>query len=173
MRIECRRRKLATRLLEAAWPPVDRVLVIALVAVQLLIMAWGVAPEVWRELGGRVPPPVAGAAPAAVQVVSGASWVLLLALGACLIVSLWRTWETVEALAALVLGACAAALFAGAFAANVATASALRWTLTGVLLLAGAVCWLRSPIGKRLARLAAGLICRTRATRWRRPSCCC
>jgi hypothetical protein len=143
LRIAARSSAVARRLVEGDEPPLHRVLLAGLVVTTLGLAAWGAFPGVIAELA-----PGAGLGPHAEACGPGA-WGLLAAVTAVVLVALWE-WP-VGAVASLAVAAVTAAVLAAAgFAAEHATASALRWGLAVVFLAGSAALWLRT----RLARLA-------------------
>ncbi len=153
---------LARDLLNPRWPAVDRLLFYALVVGSVLLAAWGVAPEVARELTPTVlvPPagpglmPAAAAASLRAAAFGPGAWWLAGVLGVVLLAGLWDRWRTAEVLAAAALVIGAACLLAGRYDAQLAVASALRWNLAIALLLVSAVVWFRASLTAAPARRA-------------------
>jgi hypothetical protein len=159
-RIVLRRNGTALVLLLADWPGVDRFVLGALLLGQMGLADWGVARGVLVELtpADQAAPLDAWPAPAVVADAYGpGAWQLLGVLALVLGVSLWqpppgrRQGEAVLGLA--VLAMTVPVLWAWPFAAEAATASALRWGLTAAFLACSLLLWLRGP----LAALAGGM----------------
>jgi hypothetical protein len=128
--------------------PPHRVLLGGLVVLALGLAVWGVFPGVMAELasaGSIVPPSVP-------QAMGAGAWLLLVAVTAALLAELWD-WPggAIPGLTTMVL--IVPTLAAGLFADTHATASALRWGLAAVLLIASAALWLRTHIARFAPRV--------------------
>jgi hypothetical protein len=143
-------------LFSAVRPGFDRVQLYVLVAVQALLIAVGVLPGILSEMapaGGVVPNPVHF-----VEYLLGyRAWLWLAALAVVFIVWLWESRtalnQTGMLTGLLVLAILASGLYAGTFAAEQATASALRWDLAVCFLVVSVLLILRT----QLAALATTL----------------
>jgi hypothetical protein len=146
----------AHRLIEPAWPAVDRVVLSQVVIGQLVLAVWAVLPDVILELApaGTVIDPAIWPAKYPHGHGSGA-WLLLGMLVVTLVASLWDRQRREAVFGLVLLTATAPVLMAGRFDAQLAAASALRWGLALCLILASVPIWLRDP----LARLAVKLGC--------------
>ncbi len=143
-------------------PSVDRVLRHTLVAVQFLVAALWLAPELAREMGLPVGPTADG-----VQDVSArGAWLVATLLAAGLLVELWHRWGRAELLGAIALAGTVPWLLAARAVDHVAVASALRWAAAGLFLGASALVWWRDG----LSRMANAASVRWHGTGGARPA---
>ncbi len=157
VRLGLRSRETARHLLSPSWPAVDQVLLAVVVIGQLLLAAWGVAPEALAELtplGDAAP----GGWPAAhVHAFGPGAWALLAAVTVALVVALGE-WKEEAAMGLVLAAVTVPILAAGHFAAELASATALRWGLSACFLVASAPLWGRvAPAREALRRLLVAL----------------
>jgi hypothetical protein len=145
LRVAGRTSAVARRLTEGDEPPLHRVLLAGLIVLALGLALWGAVPGAVAELSPAAP----GVSESHAHAYGPGGWLLLAAVTCALLATLWE-WPAgaVPGLAAAAVAM--AVLAAGPFAADHATASALRWGLAAVFLALSAALWLR----QRLAQLA-------------------
>ncbi len=133
---------------QAPWPSLDRMVLGGLIVAQLALALWGISPGANGELipAGSVSS-IAWPATAAHAYGTGA-WLLLGVLGIVLLAALREQGRASIILGLLVLAFTAPVLAAGPFAAEQATASALRWVLALCYLACSALVWLRRSLVK-------------------------
>ncbi len=157
-RIGLRRSRVGRQLLEPGWPTVDRLVGHVVVGMQLVLLVGQLLPGCWQEL---VAAPAAPAGSAAiVPRLAGfgpTAWLLVAVLAAGLVVRLWYRWREDDLAAALLVAASVPYLAAGPFAAQQAAASALRWGLAVVLIVATAAVWHRGRL-LEVCRRAGGVV---------------
>lgn len=138
--------KKADSLLNPPWPTPDRILAWGVFGVTVVLALCGTWPGVLRELDDSRAAIADNVAAWQAHALNFGSWLLL---GATMVVMAARLWERFEK--RLVL-ACAAGLFvaawllAGRWNADLATASALRWLLTGGLAAGSCFVWFRERL---------------------------
>jgi hypothetical protein len=143
------------QLWQAAWPALDRVMLAVLVGGQFILALWGIAPGVDAELvpDGFVSVIEWPENPWLLHAYGAEAWLLLGLLAVVLLSALREQGRTSVLVGLLVLAATAALLVAGPFGAELATASALRWSLALCYLACSAFVWLRRPL-ERLSTAA-------------------
>jgi hypothetical protein len=119
------------------WPSVDWIVRNGLIAAESVLVAVCLVPEVLRELVGRAVVPAA---------FDGSAWMLLAVLAAVFLAALWERWREAELAAIILLVAVAAGLTASRFAADLAVASALRWSLALGFVACSVVIWQRDRV---------------------------
>lgn len=139
------------KIINPPWPTVDRVVAVGLVVLVSLIAIYAAAPGAAQEwsptevAGSRVVPPIERFELASIphaHAAGGGAWLLLAAVAATLIASLYRNkrshWRTIG----LTVAALAVCPLLAAFWGNqVAVASALRWLTAGFFALASVLVW--------------------------------
>ncbi len=152
------------QLLSPPWPAVDHVIEVALVALVVLVATYAVVPGVAQELAPleaarsaaapavRAVPPIDDWQVAGIDHTHAAgrgAWLLTVATGLTLLVSLWQRRAHWRLGGMLIVAAAACPLLAAVWEPDVAVASALRWLMAGFFLLASIPIWLRHrlPIG--------------------------
>jgi hypothetical protein len=153
LRVAGRSIAVASSLTEGDEPPLHRVLLAGLVVLALGLAVWSVFPGVIAELKPGVPlavtePYVHGYGPG--------GWLLLAAVTCVLLVALWE-WPAGAVPGVSAAAVTVAVLAAGPFVAEHATASALRWGLAAVFLVASAALWLRTRFARLAARIGIAL----------------
>ena len=137
--------------LDSPWPAFDGVALAGLVTGQMILAVLGVVPGMLHEMGPTVGGFGEGVSQTWNQAVDPAAWWLLAVLNAALAGGLWVDGPTIRRgailLGLLAVAVTAAVLAAGWFAPALATASALRWALAVVFLLASLPFWARTTIG--------------------------
>ncbi|HVX59447.1 MAG TPA: hypothetical protein VHC19_02560, partial [Pirellulales bacterium] len=128
---------------------IDRLTFYGLSVGSFALAVWNALPEAAAELA-------TGGAAAAVQanVAFGQlAWLLTATQALALLIALWNRWRRQETVCGVLLISTTAVLAAGSFAASLAVASALRWSLSGAFLFGSALVWLRSPLSRALKKL--------------------
>ncbi len=143
-RILLRRNAVARRLLDPGWPTVDRLVGHAVVGIQLLLVVGQLVPGCFQELTSVPGRPAAIASQ--LHAFGPTAWLLVGVLAAALLVGLWHRWREDELAAGLLLAATVPCLVAGPFAAQQATASALRWGLAVGLIIGSTAVWQRKGV---------------------------
>jgi hypothetical protein len=152
------------QLWEAPWPALDHQMLAYLVAGQLLLVLWGVAPGVIAELtpAGYVslltwpPEPVFGPR----------AWALLGVLAVVLLAALRHRGDAPIVLGLLVLAVTVPVLAAGPFASEQATASALRWGLAACYVVCSALVWLRRTLARGATAAGVTFVPDSAAVAW-------
>jgi hypothetical protein len=139
---------------EAPWVALDHQVLSYLVAGQLLLTLWGVAPGAIDELtpAGYVS---LLAWPPTETVFGSTAWALLGVLAIVLLAALRQRGGAHAVLGLLVLAVTVPVLEAGSFATEHATASALRWGLAACYVACSALVWLRNVLAR--GAMAAGV----------------
>ena len=125
----------------------------------VVVMQWWVVTlcmlaEVHREL---VYSAVTPAMSATVPIAFGpTAWILLGILAVMLVATLWERWRTAELVAMLLVAATLPCLIAGRFAADLAVASAARWTLAIGFVVCSIAVWRRVYLADVCRRVCAG-----------------
>ncbi len=150
-RIVLRRNAVAQRLLNPAWPAVDRFVGHAVVALQLVLVAVSLLPGFWDELypGPRGLPALMSVANA----FAPTAWLLAAVLTGALLVKLWERWREAEIASSMLLAATVPCLIAGQFLADRAAASALRWGLAVAMIVGAAATWQRHRLKQWCTRI--------------------
>jgi hypothetical protein len=130
-------------------PTVDRLVLAALVAGQCVLAVAGVAPGIVAEM---IPGQLLTLLTEPAHAYGPGAWMLLGLLALVLTASLRERGRTSVVAGLTLLALTLPVLAAGPFAADRATASALRWGLAGSYLAVSVLVWARGP----LARLASG-----------------
>jgi hypothetical protein len=157
-RIALRRQAVAALFFNDDPVPVDRWTYRLLAIGGLALAAWGVAPGVLAELSSGGVAVIPAGSRAAV-VFGPFAWWLVAAQSFALVVALWDRWRGGEVACGVLLIVASAVLAAGPFASSSATASALRWSLSGAFAIASTFVWLRAPLARGLQKL--GCRCET------------
>jgi hypothetical protein len=148
-RIAFQRSETGRCLLLPDWPGVDRLVLGALLLGQMAFADWGVVPGALSELVPRGYTILDFWPAVHVYAYGPGGWLLLAGLALVCLLNLWqpaperRQQEAVLGL--LVLLTTAPVLWAGPYAAENATASALRWGLTTAFLVGSVLLWLCGP----------------------------
>ena len=140
-RIVLRRVRGAALLLQSD-AAIDRLTFYGLTLGSFLSAVWNALPAAAAELA-------TGGGAAAVQgsVAFGKSaWLLAAIQGLALLIALWNRWRRQETVCGVLLISTTAVLAAGSFAASLAVASALRWSLSGACCSARRIVWFRLPL---------------------------
>lgn len=118
------------------------------VVMQWLVVVFCMLAETPRELlrGAAVPATIP-------QAFGPTAWVLLGVLGLMLAATLWERWRTTELVATLLAAATVPCLIAGRFAADLAVASASRWTLAIGFLACSIAVWRRANLADACRRV--------------------
>jgi hypothetical protein len=158
--------KRAGELLRARTSAVDRWLEVAATLLLLGVVIYGVAPGVAEELA-----PTARADRVAVAIdrietnnvahvhaTDRGAWLLLVAVAAMVTVGMWRDFVTERVVALVITAGLGCGLVATAWEAQTATASALRWTMAGYVLLASVPIWARQRVQSTAARLGINVV---------------
>jgi hypothetical protein len=135
---------------EAPWPSLDRVMLGLLVAGQFALAIWGIAPGVDAELIPEGYLSLIEWPALASHAYGPGAWALLGVLALVLLAALREKGRTSIIVGLLVLAVTVPILAAATFAAELATASVLRWGLALCYLACSVLVWLR----RHLARLA-------------------
>jgi hypothetical protein len=154
-RLTLRENPVAQRLFEPPWPAVDRMVFRTVVLGQLGLAIWGIAPGIERELTPLGTEPLRASLVGFSAADGPGAWALLVVLAVGLIVALWDRQRMSTVFGLVILAITAAVLAAGPFERELATASALRWTLGICFFTCSVPLWCRTP----LARLAKRLGC--------------
>ncbi len=128
----------AARLLYPAWPMCDQVVTWALIAGLVVLSVFSIVPGVLAEIA-----PLINFASKELNLAATTEWLLWGALLLMLTISLWEQFTRWRVLGILLLLALTGPLVAQS---SSATASTLRWTAAGYLLLTSCAIWLREPL---------------------------
>jgi hypothetical protein len=154
VRIVLRRDPVLHGLLNPGWPAVDQLVKHATVALQLVVLLPALWAGVEREIIGSIPFSTTFPWSGASQFGLGA-WGVLGVLAITLVGSLWQQWRSMELADSLLLATTLPCLIAGRFAADVALASALRWTLALEFVACSAAVWQRRRLARALRAIGA------------------
>lgn len=170
-RLALRSNNVMRELSEPAWPAVDWVVLGLLVLAQCSLAVWGILPGVLAELTPVGTPLELTWPPSYVHTYGPGAWLLLGVLTIVLSVALWERELTDAVVGLVILAVTASLLLAGPFEKDLATASALRWSLAGCFLACSIPLWLRNSLARfaqqlkcfgdpaaSLARMARGLL---------------
>src|SRR5262249_34960628 len=132
--------------LAASRPVIDQALLGMLGVGQIVLAIWGIAPGVAAELTplGLLSQVALGAA-SHIHAYGAGAWILLAALVAALVVSLWHR-PTTAVWGLILLAITVPILFAGRFETDHGSSPALRWGLGACFLCCSALVWLRQPL---------------------------
>jgi hypothetical protein len=155
----------AKHLLETPWPAINQVVEVALVVLVTILATYAVAPGVAQELslvevaGERVPPSIAsfevpGIAHA--HAAGALAWFLLGAVAATLAFGFWLRGGRWRVLGLVVVAMATCPLLATRWEADVAVASALRWTTACFFAAASMALWMLG--GKLLSRTGSVMV---------------
>jgi hypothetical protein len=153
IRLGLRKDSKSQELLEPPWPSPDRVVLGVLVVGQLVLAVWGIGSEVLKELVPRGMVLDLEVPRSHVFAYGRRAWWLFAVLAGVLIPSLWDRKSSLAVLGLVVLAVTVPVLLAGRFATYLATASALRWGLSGCFLFCAVFLWVRTPLARLAGRL--------------------
>jgi hypothetical protein len=140
----------AQRLWNTPWLSVDRLVAIGTVVLVVVLAAYAVAPGVAQELsptevaGERVPPSLSTFEISGIPHAHAAgrlAWLFLGSVALMLVLGLWQQSERWRVLGLVVVAMAMCALVAARWEADVAVASALRWTTACFFVIASIAMW--------------------------------
>ena len=170
IRLAARSRSVAW--IDPPWPAFDRFVRAAVLSILVALSVYGVAPGVAQELSPRalalrmtgtaatgpprVVPPASAFELASIPhrpALGWGSWGVLVVSLMFLLAGQWERFRRVDLLGALIALSMAALLAAGRWEADVAAASALRWSSALMLLIVSALIWTRERLAGWAIRL--------------------